>query len=150
AYRFLWRFHAVHHSIRTVDWLAGSRLHLVDILVTRAFSYIPLYVLGFSQGCATVARWLTTTDYDVDRLILWGGILPPDLDAKTAQPRLRNAQLTLVIGKTDEYVSEPALKAEEGRLGQWGVPYELVRFDGGHHLSQTVLGELADRTERTA
>jgi lathosterol oxidase len=45
----LWRFHAVHHSIRTVDWLAGSRLHLVDILVTRAFSYIPLYLLGFSM-----------------------------------------------------------------------------------------------------
>ena len=46
---FLWRFHAVHHSIRAIDWLAGSRLHLVDILVTRAFSYIPLYVLGFSM-----------------------------------------------------------------------------------------------------
>jgi len=45
---FLWRFHAVHHSIRAIDWLAGSRLHFVDILVTRAFSYIPLYVLGFS------------------------------------------------------------------------------------------------------
>jgi len=46
---FLWRFHAVHHSIRQIDWLAGSRLHLVDIFVTRAFSYIPLYVLGFSM-----------------------------------------------------------------------------------------------------
>ncbi len=49
ASRLLWRFHAVHHSIRTVDWLAGSRLHLVDILITRGFSYLPLYVLGFSM-----------------------------------------------------------------------------------------------------
>lgn len=49
ANRFLWRFHAVHHSIRSVDWLAGSRLHLVDALATRAFSYIPLYLLGFSM-----------------------------------------------------------------------------------------------------
>lgn len=49
ANRFLWRFHAVHHSIRAVDWLAGSRLHLVDVVVTRAFSYIPLYLLGFSM-----------------------------------------------------------------------------------------------------
>ena len=45
---FLWRFHAVHHSIRAVDWMAGSRLHIIDVLVTRAFSYLPLYVLGFS------------------------------------------------------------------------------------------------------
>ncbi|MCL4152868.1 UNVERIFIED_CONTAM: hypothetical protein GTU68_060072, partial [Idotea baltica] len=44
---FLWRFHAVHHSIHTVDWMAGSRLHIVDILVTRSISYMPLYVLGF-------------------------------------------------------------------------------------------------------
>ncbi len=47
--RVLWRFHSVHHSIRTIDWIAGSRLHLVDILVTRAFSYLPLYLLGFSM-----------------------------------------------------------------------------------------------------
>jgi len=45
---WLWRFHAVHHSIQNVDWLAGSRLHFVDILVTRAFTYLPIYALGFS------------------------------------------------------------------------------------------------------
>jgi len=44
--RFLWRFHALHHSIRSIDWIAGSRLHIVDILITRSFSYIPIYLLG--------------------------------------------------------------------------------------------------------
>ncbi len=48
AIPFLWRFHAVHHSIRNIDWLAGSRLHLVDIIGVRSFSYLPLYVCGFS------------------------------------------------------------------------------------------------------
>ena len=46
--RYFWRFHAVHHSIKYVDWISGSRLHLVDIFITRSFSYIPLYVLGFA------------------------------------------------------------------------------------------------------
>jgi lathosterol oxidase len=46
---FLWRFHAVHHSSRSMDWLAGSRLHLVDIVVTRALAFVPLYVLGFAR-----------------------------------------------------------------------------------------------------
>ncbi|HAK51850.1 MAG TPA: sterol desaturase, partial [Gammaproteobacteria bacterium] len=32
---YLWRVHSVHHSIWAVDWIAGSRLHLVDILITR-------------------------------------------------------------------------------------------------------------------
>lgn len=45
---WLWRFHAVHHSSRSMDWLAGSRLHLLDIVVTRGLSFVPLYVLGFA------------------------------------------------------------------------------------------------------
>ncbi len=44
----LWRFHQIHHSSETMDWLAGSRLHLVDIVATRAVAFIPLYVMGFS------------------------------------------------------------------------------------------------------
>jgi lathosterol oxidase len=47
---FLWRFHAVHHSSRTMDWLAGSRLHLLDIVVTRALAFMPLYAFGFSRA----------------------------------------------------------------------------------------------------
>ena len=45
----LWRFHAIHHSIREMDWLAGSRLHLVDVVVTRALVVLPAFVLGFSE-----------------------------------------------------------------------------------------------------
>lgn len=47
---FLWRFHAIHHSSRHLDWLAGSRLHLVDIVVTRAVGFVPVYVMGFAHG----------------------------------------------------------------------------------------------------
>ncbi len=45
----LWRFHAVHHSAQSMDWLAGSRLHLFDVILTRALTYVPIYLLGFSQ-----------------------------------------------------------------------------------------------------
>ena len=30
----MWQFHAVHHSIRDLDWLAGVRAHPVDQLMT--------------------------------------------------------------------------------------------------------------------
>jgi lathosterol oxidase len=45
----LWRFHAVHHSSRELDWLAGSRLHVVDAVATRALVLVPLHLLGFSE-----------------------------------------------------------------------------------------------------
>jgi len=47
---FLWRYHAVHHSCRCMDWLAASRLHLVDVAVTRGLTFVPLFVLGFANG----------------------------------------------------------------------------------------------------
>jgi lathosterol oxidase len=47
---FLWRFHSIHHSSETMDWLAGSRTHFVEVLVVRAMVMIPLYVCGFAQG----------------------------------------------------------------------------------------------------
>jgi sterol desaturase/sphingolipid hydroxylase (fatty acid hydroxylase superfamily) len=46
---FLWRFHAVHHSAETLDWLAGSRLHFLEIIVTRVLILGALYVAGFSK-----------------------------------------------------------------------------------------------------
>jgi sterol desaturase/sphingolipid hydroxylase (fatty acid hydroxylase superfamily) len=45
----LWRLHAVHHSAKSMDWLAGSRQHLVEVLITRTLILAPIYVLGFSK-----------------------------------------------------------------------------------------------------
>lgn len=44
---FLWRFHAIHHSTEEMDWLASSRLHIVEIVLTRFIATIPIFLLGF-------------------------------------------------------------------------------------------------------
>ncbi len=46
----LWKFHAIHHSSQTMDWLAGSRTHLIEVFFTRAVVMLPLYVCGFSEA----------------------------------------------------------------------------------------------------
>jgi sterol desaturase/sphingolipid hydroxylase (fatty acid hydroxylase superfamily) len=45
----LWRFHAVHHSAQAMDWIAGARMHFLEILALRGTTVIPMIVLGFSQ-----------------------------------------------------------------------------------------------------
>ena len=57
----LWRFHAIHHSIEEMDWLAGSRLHLVDVILTRGLTYIPIFVLNFSERALLVYVFLVAT-----------------------------------------------------------------------------------------
>ncbi|MBS1963724.1 MAG: sterol desaturase family protein [Bdellovibrionales bacterium] len=46
---WLWRFHAIHHSSKALDWIAGSRAHLVDDLVVRGGMLIPASIM-FSQN----------------------------------------------------------------------------------------------------
>lgn len=48
AVPFLWRFHAIHHSIEEMDWLAAHRVHPVDQILTKSASFLPLFALGFS------------------------------------------------------------------------------------------------------
>lgn len=44
---FLWRFHAIHHSTKKMDWLAGARMHLAEIAVLRSLTALPMFTLGF-------------------------------------------------------------------------------------------------------
>ena len=46
----LWRLHAVHHSAKSMDWLAGSRQHMLEVLITRTLVLAPIFVLGFSKA----------------------------------------------------------------------------------------------------
>ncbi len=47
---WLWRFHAIHHSARRMDWIAGSRMHIVETVLLRAFTTIPMYAMGFAES----------------------------------------------------------------------------------------------------
>lgn len=46
---FLWRFHSVHHSAKYMDWMAGSRQHVFELIVTRVAVLGVIYVAGFSK-----------------------------------------------------------------------------------------------------
>lgn len=46
---FLWRFHAVHHSSRMLDWLAAARVHPIYTVWTRLAGTLPLFLCGFAS-----------------------------------------------------------------------------------------------------
>jgi sterol desaturase/sphingolipid hydroxylase (fatty acid hydroxylase superfamily) len=52
--RWLWKFHAIHHSSKTVDWLSSVRLHPVNDVISRMVQVLPLYWMGFN-GAVLVA-----------------------------------------------------------------------------------------------
>ncbi|MEG3851028.1 sterol desaturase family protein [Microcoleus sp. herbarium19] len=51
---WLWQFHAVHHSIEHMDWLAAVRVHPCEQLFTQICKMLPLYWLGFTKEAFAV------------------------------------------------------------------------------------------------
>jgi sterol desaturase/sphingolipid hydroxylase (fatty acid hydroxylase superfamily) len=42
---FMWKFHAIHHSSKSLDWIAGSRSHIVDDITVRGFILVPMMLV---------------------------------------------------------------------------------------------------------
>lgn len=61
AFPVLWQFHAVHHSIQDMDWLASIRVHPVDQLITTISGICLQLALGFSPATllitGTIYMW---------------------------------------------------------------------------------------------
>jgi predicted esterase len=99
-------------------------------------------VIGFSQGAATATRWATHGRASISRLVLWGGLLPPETDLSRGPATIRDARLTLVLGARDQYIDAPALAAERARLDAARIPHDVIEFDGGHVISRAVFSRL--------
>jgi predicted esterase len=106
-----------------------------------------IVVLGFSQGTATVCRWLASSELRADQLVLWAGGIPPELDVAGWSRQLHGAALTLVAGETDEMVPSSAVVAEGERLSAAGVAFNLLRYPGGHRVDADALTRLAEGFE---
>lgn len=100
-------------------------------------------ILGFSQGAATVCRWLAMGNIHADKLILWAGAFPDDLDLKVNKKIFDELKVYFVLGDKDEYINEEQANEHVSRLeGQ--LNFEIVRFKGGHEIHQETLKKIAD------
>jgi predicted esterase len=113
-----------------------------DVVASPARDGAVVHVVGFSQGAATATRWVTHGRSHIDRLVVWGGLLPPDTDLSRGAASFRGARLTLVLGTRDHYVTGEMLSAEQNRLDAAGMEYETIQFEGGHVVSRSVFERL--------
>ncbi len=102
-------------------------------------------VLGFSQGGATVNRWLTRGTARADRLLMWGSLLASDADLNEAAEFFKKVELTIVYGTRDQFGDAAMIAGFEATLREKGIPYKIVTFVGGHRMDRDTLRKLAER-----
>jgi predicted esterase len=100
-------------------------------------------LLGFSQGAATAMRWAMNDAVSFDRLVLWAGLFPADIDFAKGAELLRGKKVIEVLGRRDEYINEERV-AEMHRLNaQLNISPSIIEFDGKHEIDTITLMEIA-------
>jgi predicted esterase len=115
----------------------------LDLLAHRILAAVPepprVQVHAFSQGTATACRWVSFGGLRPDRLVLWGGGVPPDLPLDRYGPTLTRSGLVIAIGNRDKYISQADVDREQVRLAAAGLTPTVHRFDGGHRVDAALL-----------
>ncbi|MDO7852272.1 alpha/beta hydrolase [Hymenobacter convexus] len=117
----------------------GFLNQLAEKVLAECPSNVQITVLGFSQGTATVGRWLAQASFRPAHLILWAGSFPPDIAPATARQLLQGLPLTFVIGTEDAYISLAQAEQQQVQLQQFGANTQLVTFAGKHELNRSIL-----------
>lgn len=100
-------------------------------------------ILGFSQGAATAMRWAMDGNVFFDRLVLWAGLFPPDIDFAKGAALLHGKDVVEVLGTQDEFITQERV-AEMHRLNTLlNISPTIIQFEGKHEIDQQALAQIA-------
>ncbi|MFK7783577.1 MAG: alpha/beta hydrolase [Crocinitomicaceae bacterium] len=117
-----------------------SYLDGLDKRVSKEYDVEKKYLLGFSQGGATAARWNQLGKSHFDAMILWACVFPPDL-ANTVEFH-RDQKNYFVIGDQDEFYSS---EDQEKLVREYSSKnYQIKRYQGRHDIVNKTLTEILD------
>ena len=117
---------------------------LLDHLLRACPPDVRVTVLGFSQGTATVSRWLAAkaNQWRPHQLVLWAGDFPADIEKPAARQLLHGLPVVLVSGEFDGYVGPEKLQAQAETLAAYGAQISTHSFEGKHTLYPPLLRQL--------
>ncbi len=99
--------------------------------------------LGFSQGAATLSRWLAYGNSKADKAIFWCGNLAHDVDySKSLQ--FKNTSIYLIFAKNDQYYPPDFYKSQVELLKKHGIQPEFHVFEGKHEINGELVKEYVD------
>ena len=102
---------------------------------------VKITLFGFSQGCATLTRWIASRKFIIHRVILWAGFIPDDVMDYNF---FKTNKVEIVIGNKDEFIPEENIKSGSKLLTDKKIKHELSLFEGGHVINESVLVGLFD------
>jgi predicted esterase len=125
------------------DYVAYLNQLYDTVLEGQDLSNLQINILGFSQGNATVLRWLNNDWVRCDRLVIWAGFFANGIADVIDPIKLANVPTTLAYGTQDEYLVQIDLE-KYGADIQAAIPHlQIVTFEGKHTVDAETLKRIA-------
>ncbi|MFT6849218.1 MAG: putative esterase [Sphingobacteriales bacterium] len=100
------------------------------------------HTLGFSQGVATLARWIAMGKITPKSINLWAGHFPEDLDMGKYGRKFKGIPQTWLAGDEDQFLNDKIIQEHQDFLRSIGLKPKLIRFKGGHDIHPETLREV--------
>jgi predicted esterase len=107
-------------------------------------STITINILGFSQGVATVSRWIANQQVKVNNLVLWAGQFPADMNLDLTKEALAHTKMYVVYGRQDEFLKDIQHDEYVRNFSIAGFNPRIISFEGKHEIHQETLIKLRD------
>lgn len=121
------------------DYVNYLNLLYDAILGNTDTNHLKINILGFSQGTATVCRWVMNQHIKFDRLILWAGYFANGIEDVIAPQLLSNKEVVLVYGTQDEFLKQIDVVKYEANIRQNIPQLRVITFEGGHTVEAEAL-----------
>ncbi len=99
---------------------------------------VKVNIIGFSQGGATAARWVSDNKINCANLILWASVFPDDMEFEILKTQTNSF---LLYGDDDEYVTQERIDKQKAILEKANINCKLIEFKGKHDVPAEVLQE---------
>lgn len=93
---------------------------------------VRLHLFGFSQGCATVLRWLNQLTTKAASVVLWAGYFAKGVEDMATKETLNDCSKYYVYGNKDEFLLSSPKLAAAMKIELKSLNFEIIEFEGSH------------------
>ena len=149
--RFYWNGVKGHVA---ASWMTSKdRLDEIDDHVRFLNATISRYLqedisfifFGFSQGCATILRYLERFLPKYTHIVLWAGSIPKDLNFEKVGDYLRSGNIHMIYGDQDEFLTQTVLKRELDFIEGKRLKIRQHTYAGTHRVDREVLKDYVEK-----
>ncbi len=103
---------------------------------------VKITVLGFSQGCPTASRWVSSQQPNIHHMILWAGQLAHDEDYSKSKDYFSDKKLLFVYGNDDEFLPYGYKERQLSLAKLAHMEFDVIPFEGKHEINRDILKKI--------